>query len=83
MKRIKKNLFSVGLAFSMILGLMLSVSVEKANAYQVLTGDEVLNDTYSCFTAGISHYFTYRYVDCSNCAVVTGKPVGPKKSCLI
>lgn len=79
MKNIKKNLFSLGLTFSMILGLIFSFNSEEAQAFQAA---EIGDTKITCWSYGTAPLISFRkYVDCATCTRVKGKPLGGQGQC--
>lgn len=80
MKKVKKNLFTLGLAFSMALGLVFSFTTERADAFQ-LSEIGFGEDKIPCWSAGNAAYIHLRYVECAACVSIQGKPTGGRTKC--
>ena len=76
MKNLKKNIFGIGLGFSVMLGVAFSGVPQEVIAYNVDENEEEL----FCFNECEFSMF-YRHVDCGNCARHVGKGIGAKASC--
>ena len=78
MKNLKKNLFGMGLAFSVMLGAAFSVAPEVATANIIDEG----GDKITCWSAGTSPLISFRrYVECASCTSVKGRGTGGKGEC--
>ena len=76
MKNLKKNLFGIGLAFSVMLGAAFSMAPEVASANII---DEE-GDKITCWSSGSINPL-FRYVACGPCISKTGSPSGGKGKC--
>ncbi len=76
MKKIKKNIFGIGLALAMILGVVFSFVPQSAEA-GIFGGNKI-----ACWSAGIPHD-GYQYINCSNCDVLiyNHEHDGPQSKC--
>jgi hypothetical protein len=73
----KKNLFRIGLVFSMMLGVVFSISIESVQAKTISEKDDI--DNYPCYYQGTG--WRGQYVDCANCSIKNGYPEGSPSTC--
>ena len=78
MNNIKKRLFNTSLVFSMIFGVAFSFNTQTAEADVIMQeGDKI-----PCWSYGSDPLISFRkYVECSTCARVKGKPLGGQGEC--
>ncbi len=84
MKTLKKSLFTIGLAFSMILGVAFSFAPQDSVAQSSISvGVQKISqgggDKIPCWSAGGG--LTMKYVNCGPCTLGRGKPSGGKGFC--
>jgi len=76
MKKIKKNIFGIGLGLAMVLGVGLGFVPQNVNA-GIFGGNKV-----ACWSAGIPNA-GYQYINCTNCDVLIydHEHDGPQSKC--
>ena len=83
MKTLKKNLFTIGLAFSMVLGVAFSFAPQDSAAQNSISvGVQKISqggDKITCWSAGGGWF--EGFVECSTCTRTSGKPSGGKGLC--
>lgn len=80
MKNIKKQLFNKILVFSVVLGVAFSFNTQSADANVLIIDDG--GGQIPCWSYGSDPLISFRkYVECSTCARVKGKPLGGQGEC--
>lgn len=71
-------MLQIGLSFSIIIGILMSFQTQSAVAKSTYTANKGTSQT--CWYQADANP-SYRYISCSNCQVLTGKPYGSSGTC--